>query len=129
MDWGDFTDATSGARRRDALGHAARILARSGSRSAALDAEVLLAHSLALTREELIASAELRFDSDQAERFAALLARRVEREPVAYIVGRQEFWSLDFQVSPDVLIPRSDTERLIEVTLGLAGQLAAQRAV
>jgi release factor glutamine methyltransferase len=67
--------------------------------------------------------ADLPLGAEQAERFQSLLARRLQREPVAYIIGRQEFWSLDFQVTRDVLIPRPETERLIEVALLLGAQL------
>jgi release factor glutamine methyltransferase len=58
-------------------------------------------------------------DARARERFAAALARRERREPVAYIVGAKEFWSLSFAVSPAVLIPRPDSETLIEAALGL----------
>ena len=122
MECTSFTNAAAYPRLRDVIGQAAQMLARAGSESAALDAEVLLGHALAMTREQLIVMADSPLGAEPAERFQSLLARRIKREPVAYIVGRQEFWSLDFQVTRDVLIPRPETERLIEVALLLAAQ-------
>jgi release factor glutamine methyltransferase len=93
-----------------AIRAAAERLAES-SDTARLDAEVLMAHALDCSRSDLL----LRHMGDAApDGFAALVERRMAREPVAYIVGRQEFWGLDFTVSPDVLIPRGDSETLIE---------------
>jgi release factor glutamine methyltransferase len=77
-----------------------------------LDAEVLLAHHLGIARGALL------LDLDQLvprpDRYALLLARRMRHEPVAYITGRREFWSLDLAVTPEVLIPRPDSETLLE---------------
>jgi len=115
---------TPGAALRGALGGAAQLLARAGIGTARLDAEVLLSHSLAMPRERLLIELDTRLGSAQAKRFAALLARRLDREPIAYIVGRQEFWSLDLAVSPEVLIPRPETERMVEAGLTLAAQAA-----
>jgi len=96
-----------------ALTAAARDLAET-SDTARLDAEVLMAHVLGVTRSDLI----LRHLHDAVPaRFADLVERRRAHEPVAYIVGHQEFWGLDFAVSPDVLIPRGDTETLIAVAV------------
>src|SRR5262245_7869240 len=120
MECSNFTARLSGIRLRDALSQAANLLARAGIENATLDAEVLHSHGLGLTREELIVTGDSTVSAEQAKRCAALLARRLQREPVAYIVGRQEFWSLEFQVTPDVLIPRPDTESLVEVALRLA---------
>jgi len=122
MECTSFTNAASQPRLRDAVSQAGRILAHAGNESAELDAEVLLGHALAMTREQLIVMADSPLGAEPSERFQSLLARRLQREPVAYIVGRQEFWSLDFQVTRDVLIPRPETERLIEVALLLAAQ-------
>src|SRR5207245_8889155 len=58
-----------------------------------------------------------------------LLLRRIRREPVSHITGRQEFWSLDFRVTPDVLIPRPETERLVEITLGVAREFPENKAL
>ncbi|MGH7886528.1 MAG: N5-glutamine methyltransferase family protein [Candidatus Binatia bacterium] len=123
MECTTFPNAATQQRLRDVIGQAAQILARAGSESAQLDAEVLLGHALAVAREQLIVMADLPLGAAHGARFLSLLARRVQREPVGYIVGRQEFWSLDFHVTRDVLIPRPETERLIEVALRLAGPL------
>ena len=127
MECTSCTNAASHPRLRDVIGQAAQILTRAGSESATLDAEVLLGHALALTREQLIVMADSPLGAEPAERFQSLLARRLQREPVAYITGNQEFWSLDFQVTRDVLIPRPETERLIEVALLLAAQLRSEQ--
>lgn len=93
-----------------------------GSTSAKLDAELLLARVLDKPRSFLMTWPELEPTADQIERFAALLARRQAGEPVAYLLGRQGFWNLDLGVSPATLIPRPDTERLVEVALELGPQ-------
>ena len=79
-----------------------------------LDAELLMAHALGVTRSELL----LRHMSGPApDAFAPLLARRQRHEPVAYILSHQEFYGLTFRVTPDVLIPRGDSEVLVEAAL------------
>jgi release factor glutamine methyltransferase len=82
-------------------------------------AEILLAHTLEVKRIDLY----LRYDQplcrSELNRFRALIKRRINREPVAYIVGHKEFWSLDLVVTPDVLIPRPETECLVESVLAL----------
>jgi len=84
-----------------------------------LSAEVLLAHILSLNRVELY----LRFDQplheEEISRYRALVKRRLNREPMQYITGSQEFWSLDFEVGPGVLIPRPESELLVETALSL----------
>lgn len=83
------------------------------SDTARLDAEVLMAHTLGVTRSDLL----LRHMRDLApESFAALIERRARQEPVAHIVGEQEFYGLPLRVTPDTLIPRGDSETLIEAT-------------
>jgi release factor glutamine methyltransferase len=115
------TEFEAGAPRlRAALRDGALRLAKAGIPSARLDAEVLLAHALGGTREQLIAAQSLTLGDAQVERYLDLLRRRSEREPVAYILGHQEFWSLDFHVTPDVLIPRPESERLVEIALEIA---------
>jgi len=80
-------------------------------------AEILLAHSLGLARIDLYVRYDQPLQSGELARFKALIRRRAAREPVAYITGEREFWSLPFSVSPAVLIPRPETERLVEVAL------------
>lgn len=84
-----------------------------------LDAEVLLAHTLHISRSCLYTRLQEMVSDSQKNAFQRYVARRTQREPVAYITGRQEFWSLEFQVNPGVLIPRPDTERVVETTLHL----------
>lgn len=105
---------TSGQQRvSEALREAAARLAET-SDTARLDAEVLMAHALGVTRSELL----LRHMGDpQPAGFEDLLARRMRHEPVAYIVGEQEFRGLAFRVTSEVLIPRGDSEVLVEAAL------------
>ncbi len=84
------------------------------SDTARLDAEVLMAHALGVSRSDLL----LRKTSEpEPEAFAELIDRRTACEPVAYITGVQEFYGREFQVTPDVLIPRADSETVIEAAL------------
>ncbi|HLI81190.1 MAG TPA: peptide chain release factor N(5)-glutamine methyltransferase [Candidatus Binataceae bacterium] len=98
------------------LDEAADKLARAGVDTARLDAEVLLAHACGVLRAQLISGA-FRIDADAAEKFRRMVERRAAREPIAYIIGRKEFFSLDFEVTPAVLIPRPETEILVDAAL------------
>ncbi|SDI45553.1 [protein release factor]-glutamine N5-methyltransferase [Pseudomonas delhiensis] len=89
------------------------------SPSARLDAELLLAAALGKPRSFLRTWPERVVDREVRERFEGWLARRRAGEPVAYILGRQGFWSLDLEVAPHTLIPRPDTELLVEAALQL----------
>lgn len=82
-----------------------------------LDAEVLLAHLLNGSRSSLKAGGREPLDAQTFERFDQLLQRRKQGEPVAYLTGAKEFWSLKLKVSPDVLVPRPETELLVEWAL------------
>jgi release factor glutamine methyltransferase len=82
-----------------------------------LENRILLCHATGLTRVQLITQAGRALDEDEAARLNALVQRRLEGEPIAYIVGKREFFSLDFQVSQAVLIPRPDTELIVELAL------------
>lgn len=85
------------------------------SPSARLDSEVLLSFVLATPRQKLLLEAPYReVSDDEQQQFTALIERRKEREPVAYLVGEREFWSLPFIVTRDVLVPRPETELLVE---------------
>ncbi|MBI3265295.1 MAG: peptide chain release factor N(5)-glutamine methyltransferase [Acidobacteria bacterium] len=92
---------------------------------AALDAELLVREVLGWTRERLLVARHNAAPEGFAERFEALVRRRERREPVAYILGRREFWTLDFEVSPAVLIPRPETELLVEQTIDCARLMTA----
>jgi release factor glutamine methyltransferase len=83
----------------------------------ALENRILLCHALNLTRVGLITNSERVVNEDEAARLAALVERRQGGEPIAYIVGQREFFGLPFQVSPAVLIPRPDTELIVELVL------------
>jgi release factor glutamine methyltransferase len=84
-----------------------------------LEAELLLVEATGWTRTRLIAWPEQMLDGDAATRFDALLGRRLAGEPLAYIRGKQAFWTLDLRVTPDTLIPRPETELLVEIALDL----------
>ena len=85
--------------------------------SPSIDAAVLLCHTLDKPRSYLLTWPEKHLTLEQEQHFNKLLTRRLTGEPVAYIVGEREFWSLPLKVSPSTLIPRPDTERLVEVAL------------
>jgi release factor glutamine methyltransferase len=100
---------------RDALTRGAARLAAAEIDTARLDARLLLGFAMDLAPENLLVAQEL--TEEQRARFESLIYRRESREPLAYIVGQKEFWSLDFEVGPGVLIPRPETETLIEEAL------------
>ncbi len=85
-----------------------------GIESPRLDAELLLAKTLSLSRVQLYMQFDRPLLETELQNFKDLLKRRSEREPLAYILGKKEFYSLEFEVSPDVLIPRPETELLVE---------------
>jgi len=80
-------------------------------------AEILLAHCLQCERIDLYLRYDQPLNTDELGRFRTLIQRRIQREPDAYITGRREFWSMSFQVTPAVLIPRPETECLVEAAL------------
>ncbi len=82
-----------------------------------LDAELLTCHALGISRSQLLARREQTPDGASRVILDALLARRAAGEPIAYITGEREFWSLALKVTPDVLIPRPETELLVEQAL------------
>ena len=97
----------------EALREAARRLAVT-SDTARLDAELLMAQALGSSRSDLLLS---HMGDPAPPEFAALIARRAEHEPVAYILGRKEFYGLELTVNPAVLIPRPETELLVDLAL------------
>jgi len=96
---------------------AAETLSAAGCDTPHLDAEVLLAYRLGKDRAWLYAHPEYALAPDQLADYQSLIARRAAREPVAYLTGHKEFFGLDFVVTPGVLIPRPETERLVEIAL------------
>jgi release factor glutamine methyltransferase len=109
----------------DALKAAITELQSSGSESPSLDAAVLLCHVLDKPRSYLLTWPDRLLTAEQYQAFQAVLARRTAGEPVAYITGEREFWSLPLKVSPSTLIPRPDTERLVELALDKAPSVPA----
>lgn len=104
------------------IGELLAVAALPDSDTPALDAELLLAHCLGRNRSYLRAFGERAVDVAVAQRFRELLARRARGEPVAHLLGVREFWSLSLDVDASTLIPRPDTERLVEVALALCDE-------
>ena len=102
---------------REALGEAERRLAAAGCETPGLDARVLLKHVTGRTDAGLIAGSRDGLDEGERRRFEDLVARRADRVPVAYLTGRREFFSVELDVSPAVLVPRPETETLVEAAL------------
>jgi len=102
---------------RKALAAAAQHLAAI-SDTPRLDAELLMAHALGVAREDLLLR---RLDEPAPDAFAALLERRLTHEPVAYIIGHRAFWTIELEVGPGVLVPRPDSETLIEAAVAHFG--------
>lgn len=99
----------------------------SHSASAQLDAQLLLAHVLKVSTAYFYTWPEKLVADEQLAQFDALLLRRIAGEPVAYLLGQQAFWTLDLEVSPCTLIPRADTERLVEIALTKVPEQTAPR--
>jgi release factor glutamine methyltransferase len=95
------------------------ILTDAGVASARLDAELLLAAALRADRTSLHVRPETVPAAAELDAFTAMIQRRALREPLAYIIGHKEFWSLDFEVTPAVLIPRPETEVAVEAALAI----------
>jgi len=100
---------------------AARTLAQAQVENPRLDAELLLAEAAGATRVNLFAGS-LELDDETQRRFEALIRRRAAREPLAYITGRKEFYSLEFEVTPAVLVPRPETETIVDLALKFAAE-------
>ena len=87
-----------------------------------LETRMLLMHTLGLSRVQLITQSDTILNTEQTHEFSKLIHRRINGEPMAYIIGEREFFGLAFYVTPDVLIPRPDTELLVELALSYAPQ-------
>ena len=98
----------------DILRKSGELLKSAGVEEYELDSRLLLEFVLGKSRTEIFLAAERFLTEDEMSHFENLISRRQKREPVAYIIGEQEFWSLTFNVTPDVLIPRPETEFLLE---------------
>lgn len=106
---------------RGALKQGMARLRAAGVRSHTLAAELLLMHVLGRDRTWLYTNPEAALEDEPRERYFALVARRRAGEPTQYLTGKQEFWGLEFEVTPAVLIPRPETEHVVEVALERLG--------
>jgi len=113
---------------RDALREGSRLLAAAGSDEAALEAELLLEHALSLDRVHFYQRLAEELTPQQAERFRALLDRRLAHESTAYILGHREFFELELEVTPAAIIPRPETETLVELVIAFARERFGEAA-
>jgi release factor glutamine methyltransferase len=111
----------------EAINAATAKLTAAGITDARRDAETLLAHGIRKDRAYLYAHPQDAFDDEQRLLFEQVIERRAQREPLQYIIGKQEFWGLEFTVTPDVLIPRPETELVVERALKFAGAEEARQ--
>ena len=118
--------SAAAASRAEALGAATEMLRAAGVDAPRRDARLLMQHALGLTPEALLAEDRLLLGEDEARRLTALVRRRAAREPIAYLTGRREFWSLDFAIDRSALVPRPESETLVEAVLDRAAQLPAR---
>src|SRR5581483_1768052 len=109
-----------------ALARAAGRLARAGVEEASLEAQLLLAHASGLERARLLAHPELPLERVAADGFRDLIARRTRGVPLAYLTGWREFYGRPFQVSPAALIPRPESELLVDLALEELRRFAAE---
>ena len=99
------------------IAQAAKRLADKGIDTARLDARLLAAHALGLSDADIILQFDRSVTQAEADRFDAFILRRMDREPIAHILGQRDFWGLPFKVSKDTLVPRPDSETLVEGVL------------
>ena len=111
---------------RRALKEGIARLREAGVSSFTLTAEVLLMHATERDRTWLFAHPEQILDAAAVQTYFALIERRAAGEPTQYLTGKQEFWGLEFQVAPGVLIPRPETEHVMEVVLARLGERVRQ---
>jgi release factor glutamine methyltransferase len=113
---------------RAVLRRGSQTLAQAGSEESTLEAELLLAHALGTDRTHLFQrlSDELPHDAERA--FDALIRRRLAHEPTPYILGSKEFYGLDFEITPAAIIPRPETETLVELVLAFVRELSDSRS-
>jgi release factor glutamine methyltransferase len=112
-----------------ALAETAARLGAAGVPEPRLEARVLAAAALDLTREAMLAHGDAVVDATAAARLAGYVTRRAAGEPAARILGRKEFWSLEFEVTADTLVPRPETETLVEAALASAPERGAALSV
>ena len=114
------------ASRAAALGTATAELRAAGIDAPRRDARLLMQHALGLSPETLLADDRLPLGEDESRRLTALVRRRAAREPVAYLTGRREFWSLELAVDRSALVPRPESETLVEAVLARAARLTSR---
>jgi release factor glutamine methyltransferase len=112
-----------------ALGQAAVQLGNEGVESPRLDAELLLAHVLGVNRAAVLTRPDQQLTPKELTRYRDLVGRRAQREPLAYILGHREFFGLDFAVDERVLIPRPETELLVELALPIVRRLTPPQQI
>lgn len=108
---------------------AGRLLQEAGTRLGRFEARLLLAYVMGVPVEKLIAHPEMELSASQEQAYRLVVQRRLKGEPYAYIAGEQEFFGRAFKVTPDVLIPRPDTELLVETALHILGQFKSPRVL
>ena len=108
---------------QQALKQGTHILTQAGQTNASLDAQILLCHTLHVERSILYAYPERVLTPEQKQQFLTYIERRSQDEPVAYLIGHEEFYGLDFLVDQRVLIPRPETELLVEAALNVCRQM------
>ena len=104
----------------------AALLRTRGIETPELDARILVGHAVQLAHAALLAAAQRPLSQVEAQRLSVLAQRRLAGEPVARIIGQREFWSLPLRVSPDVLVPRPETETVVELALALVDERNAR---
>lgn len=110
----------------EALQSVTRTLSRAKISDASAEAEVLLGHVLGMSKTGLYTEPERALTSAEAERLRHVVSRRLDREPAAYILGQCEFYGIDFYVESHTLIPRPETELLVETVVELAGHISGR---
>src|SRR5271170_214103 len=111
------TGGGGGGTLRETLADSCRALHQAGNKNPTRDAELLLLHATGLSRTDLITQPERPLSAVDARKYRELIDRRKRHEPIQYITGERDFYGLRFVVSPDVLIPRPETEHLVEAAL------------
>jgi release factor glutamine methyltransferase len=116
------TGLRAGVTLAEALRLMAQALKSAGVEQPEVDARLLIGHALQLDRAQLVAQDRRLLQAREIEALSALIARRRKREPVARILGMKEFWSMPFTITPDVLVPRPETETVVEAALDEFGR-------
>jgi len=119
-------EAETASSSRELIEEGRRLLADAGIDTARLDAEVLLAHACGSSRVSVVIGIA-HLSAEAIHNFREMIQRRASREPISYILGRKEFFSLDFEVNRAVLIPRPETETLVEAALKFVARLPRTR--